>query len=154
LHSPWMYTLTGAPWKTAVVLRAAQTLFTNGPTGVTGNDDLGTMSAWYMFSALGIYPGMPGTGWILLHTPRFEHAELHLAAGKTIVIDAPGADGSKLQYVERAQTDGRAQAKVFVDWDTLRRGATIRYALTGNAPAWGTHPGDLPPAACPGYATR
>ena len=154
LHSPWMYTLTGAPWKTAVVLRAAQTLFTDGPTGVTGNDDLGTMSAWYLFSALGIYPGMPGTGWILLHTPRFEHAELDLAGGKTLVIDAPGAEGSKLQYVEKAQIDGRAQTNVFTDWDALRRGATIRYALTGKPPAWGTHPTDLPPAACPATSTR
>ena len=154
LHSPWMYTLTGAPWKTAVVLRAAQTLFTDGPNGVTGNDDLGTMSAWYLFSALGLYPGMPGTGQLLLHTPRFEHAEIDLDGGKTLVIDAPGADGSKLQYIDGAQIDGHAQAKVFVDWATLRRGATIRYALTVNAPAWGTHPADLPPAACPGVATR
>ena len=154
LHSPWMYTLTGAPWKTAVVLRAAQTLFTDGPNGVTGNDDLGTMSAWYMFSALGIYPGMPGSGWILLHAPRFEHAEIDLANGKTLTIDAPGADGTKLQYIESAQINGRAQNKVFTDWDTLRRGATIRYTLTDKAPAWGTHPADLPAAACPNLAAK
>ena len=154
LHSPWMYTLTGAPWKTAVVLRAAQTLFTDGPAGVTGNDDLGTMSAWYLFSALGIYPGMPGSGHLLLHTPRFEHAEIDLANGKTLTIDAPGADGSKLQYIESAQIDGRAQAKVFADWDTLRRGASIRYTLTDKAPTWGTHPSDLPPASCPNIATK
>lgn len=154
LHSPWMYTLTGAPWKTAVVLRAAQTLFTDGPAGVTGNDDLGTMSAWYLFSALGVYPGMPGSGQLLLHTPRFEHAEVDLADGRTLTIDAPGADGRKLQYIENAQVNGRAQSKVFTDWDTLRRGATIRYALTDKAPAWGTHPADLPPAACPNIATK
>ena len=154
LHSPWMYTLTGAPWKTAVVLRAAQTLFTDGPSGVTGNDDLGTMSAWYMFSALGIYPGMPGTGQLLLHTPRFEHAEIDLAGGKTLTIDAPGADGRKLQYIESAQVDAKPQTRVYTDWDTLRRGATIRYALTDKAPSWGTHPADLPPAACPNASTR
>jgi predicted alpha-1,2-mannosidase len=154
LHSPWMYTLTGAPWKTAVVLRAAQTLFTDGPSGVTGNDDLGTMSAWYMFSALGFYPGMPGTGQLLLHTPRFEHAEIDLAGGKTLTIDAPGADGSKLQFIESAQIDAKAQTRVYIDLDTLRHGATIRYALTDKAPAWGTHPADLPPAACPNTSTK
>jgi predicted alpha-1,2-mannosidase len=154
LHSPWMYTLTGAPWKTAVVLRAAQTLFTDGPSGVTGNDDLGTMSAWYMFSALGIYPGMPGTGTLLLHTPRFEHAEIDLAGGKTLTIDAPGADGGKLQYIENAQIDGHAQTRVFTDWDALRRGATIRYALIDKPPVWGTHQADLPPAACPAIAAK
>ncbi len=154
LHSPWMYTLTGAPWKTAVVVRAAQTLFTDGPSGVTGNDDLGTMSAWYLFSALGLYPGMPGTGHLLLHTPRFEHAEIDLADGKTLTIDAPGADGAKLQYVAGAQIDGRAQSRVYTDWDTLRRGATIRYVLTDKAPDWGTHAADLPPAACPNPAAK
>ncbi len=154
LHSPWMYTLTGAPWKTAVVLRAAQTLFTDGPNGVTGNDDLGTMSAWYLFSALGLYPGMPGTGQLLLHAPRFEHVEIDLAGGKALVVDAPGADGRKLQYIEAAQIDGRSQSKVFTDWDTLRHGATIRYALADKAPAWGTHVADLPPAACPNTPVR
>jgi len=154
LHSPWMYTLTGQPWKTAVVLRAAQTLFTDGPTGVTGNDDLGTMSAWYLFSALGIYPGMPGTGQLLLHTPRFEHAEIDLGRGKTLSIDAPGADGGKLQYIAAARIDGRAQSKVFVDWAALRSGGTIHYTLTDKVPAWGTHPADLPPAACPNPELR
>src|SRR5688572_28046730 len=72
LHSLWMYTLIGQPWKTTAVLRSAQALFTNAPNGVTGNDDLGTMSAWYLFSAIGLYPAVPGSGELLLHTPRFE----------------------------------------------------------------------------------
>src|SRR6266545_5396753 len=53
LHAPWMYVLFGAPWKTSAVVRAAQTLFVDGPDGVTGNDDLGTMAAWYLLSAIG-----------------------------------------------------------------------------------------------------
>ncbi len=56
LHAPYVYLWTGQPWKTADVVRAATTLFTDGPTGMTGNDDLGTMSAWHVLSSIGIYP--------------------------------------------------------------------------------------------------
>ena len=83
LHVPWMYTLIGQPWKTAAVVRAAQQLFTNAPNGVTGNDDLGTMSAWYLFSALGLYPAVPGSGQFLLHAPRYSKAEITLGNGRT-----------------------------------------------------------------------
>lgn len=89
LHAPWMYTLIGQPWKTATVVRAAQQLFTNAPNGVTGNDDLGTMSAWYLFSAFGLYPAVPGSGEFLLHAPRFKRVTLDLGNGKRLRIDAP-----------------------------------------------------------------
>ncbi len=151
LHSPWMYTLIGQPWKTATVVRAAQSLFTNAPNGVTGNDDLGTMSAWYLFSAIGLYPAVPGTGELLLHTPRFEQVELDLGRGKTLSIRAPGADGRALQYVQGVRLDGKAQDKVWLDWNALRNGGELRFDL-GDEPAiggWGTQAAALPPAACP-----
>jgi putative alpha-1,2-mannosidase len=64
----------GAPAKTATVVRAAMTLFTTGPDGMTGNDDLGTMSAWYVFSSLGLYPTMSGANFLALSSPQFESA--------------------------------------------------------------------------------
>ena len=151
LHSPWMYTLLGQPWKTATVLRGAQALFTNAPNGVTGNDDLGTMSAWYIFSAIGLYPAVPGTGQLLLHAPRFAKVELDLGNGKTLRIEAPGADGRKLQYVDSVRIDGRAHAPVWVDWGKLHDGGRIDVALADTAPVdgWGSKPQDLPAAICP-----
>lgn len=150
LHSPWMYTLIGQPWKTATVLRAAQALFTNAPNGVTGNDDLGTMSAWYLFSAIGLYPAVPGTGQLLLHPPRFERVALDLGDGRALTIEAPGADGRQLQYVEGVRVDGRARDAVWLDWARLREGATIRYALTAAPPTdgWGTAAQARPAAPC------
>lgn len=149
LHSPWMYTLIGQPWKTATVLRSAQALFTNAPNGVTGNDDLGTMSAWYLFSAIGLYPAVPGTGELLLHTPRFEQVELDLGNGKTLRIEAPGADGRSVQYVRGARFGGQAQDKVWLDWSALRGGGTLRFDLgTEPAPSWGTRAAALPASAC------
>lgn len=150
LHSPWMYTLIGQPWKTTAVLRSAQALFTNAPNGVTGNDDLGTMSAWYLFSAIGLYPAVPGTGELLLHTPRFEKVELDLGRGKTLTIEAPGADGRGLQYVQSASFDGKPQDRVWLDWARLRNGGNLRFALDKTPPTagWGTKADALPKSAC------
>jgi len=150
LHSPWMYTLIGQPWKTATVLRAAQALFTNAPNGVTGNDDLGTMSAWYLFSAIGMYPAVPGTGQLLLHAPRFEKVELDLGNGKRLTIEAPGADGRKLQYVEGVSVNGTTREQVWLDWAQLREGGAIAFRLTDTPPAtgWGTGAASLPVAPC------
>ncbi|GAA3879430.1 GH92 family glycosyl hydrolase [Saccharothrix violaceirubra] len=140
LHAPWMYTLIGQPWKTSAVVRAAQTLFVAGPSGVTGNDDLGQMSAWYVFSALGLYPVEPGTGRYVLHAPRFE--EIVVEGGPTIT--APGADPRVLQYVEGVRD------RVWVDHAELVAGVRLDFTLTDD-PArarWGTSPESRPSAPC------
>lgn len=150
LHAPWMYTLIGQPWKTATVVRAAQQLFTNAPNGVTGNDDLGTMSAWYLFSALGLYPAVPGSGEFLLHTPRFSKAQIALGNGRTLNLLAPGADGRALQYIQSVKVDGKPQQAVWLDWERLRQGGTVRFELGTQAPeqGWGTAVSDLPVSFC------
>ena len=150
LHAPWMYTLIGQPWKTATVVRAAQQLFTNAPNGVTGNDDLGTMSAWYLFSALGLYPAVPGSGEFLLHTPRFSKAQIALGNGRTLDLLAPGADGRALQYIQSVQVDGKPQQAVWLDWERLQQGGTVRFELGTQAPeqGWGTAVSDLPTSFC------
>jgi len=150
LHAPWMYTLLGQPWKTATVVRAAQQLFTNAPNGVTGNDDLGTMSAWYLFSALGLYPAVPGSGQFLLHAPRFPVMELQLGQGRRLRVEAPGADGRTLQYVQTAHFNGKPQAAVWLDWSQLSQGGTLRYALDRQVPqsGWGTQLDALPAGLC------
>ncbi|MGQ5313428.1 GH92 family glycosyl hydrolase [Xanthomonas arboricola pv. corylina] len=155
LHVPWMYTLIGQPWKTATVVRAAQQLFTNAPNGVTGNDDLGTMSAWYLFSALGLYPAVPGSGQFLLHAPRFKRATLDLGNGKRLRIDAPGADGRALQYVDSVRFNGTPQRQVFLDWAQLQQGGTLSFALTKQPPTqgWGTQADALPTSFCATPAT-
>jgi predicted alpha-1,2-mannosidase len=132
LHAPWMYALIGRPWQTSAVVRAAQTLFVDAPNGVTGNDDLGTMSAWYVFSALGLYPVMPGTGRFVLHAPRFARAVIHQEDGPDIVITAPDADTTRLQYVRALQVDGADHARVWVDLDPLRAGAALDFTLTSD----------------------
>lgn len=149
---PALYSMIGQPWKTATVLHAAQTLFTNAPNGVTGNDDLGTMSAWYLFTAMGFSPLMPGSGQMLLHPPRFDRVEIALDGGKPLVVEAPGARNERPRYITSASFDGKPQSAVWLDIDTLKRGGVLRYELVGQPQprGWGTGRQDAPPALCPG----
>ncbi|HUQ55895.1 MAG TPA: GH92 family glycosyl hydrolase [Lentzea sp.] len=129
LHAPWMYALIGKPEKTSVVVRAAQTLFVNGPAGVTGNDDLGTMSAWYVFSALGMYPAVPGTGEFVPHAPKYRKAVIHLENGRDVVIEAADADITKTQVVRRIRSGWRGRAKDRVELAELLSGTTLEVDL-------------------------
>lgn len=78
LIAPYTYLSPGQPWKTADVVHAALTLFTDAPTGMTGNDDLGTMSAWMVLSSIGVFPVRPGTDTWGLSTPAFERVDIGL----------------------------------------------------------------------------
>lgn len=150
LHAPWMYTLVGQPWKTSAVLRAAHTLFTNAPNGVTGNDDLGEMSAWYVFSSLGLYPAVPGTGQFLLSAPQFPKAVVHLENGRDIVLEAGGADAAQLQYVQGLRVNGLGSDRAYLGLEQLTRGSTLDFRLTADAAkaTWATGPGGAPASPC------
>jgi predicted alpha-1,2-mannosidase len=147
LISPYMYAWTGAPAKTATVVRAAYTLFTTGPDGMTGNDDLGTMSAWYVFSSLGLYPTMSGANYFVLSTPQFPSATVHIGQ-KVLTINAPGVDDTS-RYIASARVNGDTTQKTWVSWDVLRNGASLAYTVSSSPSAWGTHPGDEPPSVDP-----
>jgi predicted alpha-1,2-mannosidase len=149
LHSPWAYAWTGQPWKTSDVVRAAQTLFTAGPNGMTGNDDLGTMSAWYIFSALGFYPVMSGDRSYLLHSPLFPHATVQLGAGGTLAIDAPAAADPAARYIQGLHVGASGWSRTWLSHDDLLHAGTLTYDLGRQAgAAWGTQPADAPPSAC------
>jgi len=151
MHVPTLYSLLGQPWKTATVLNAVQTLFTNAPNGVTGNDDLGTMSAFYLFGAMGFSPLMPGSGQMLLHPPRFDRVEIDLAGGKRLVVVADGAATQRPGYIAAASFDGQPQTAVWLDIDRLKQGGTLEYELAAepDTAGWGTREQDAPPPACP-----
>jgi predicted alpha-1,2-mannosidase len=150
MHVPTLYSLVGQPWKTATVLHAVQTLFTNAPNGVTGNDDLGTMSAFYLFGAMGFSPLMPGSGRMLLHPPRFDRVTLELEGGRRLVVKADGARSPQPRYVASVALDGKPQAATWLPVERLMQGGKLEYMLSERPdPAgWGTRKEDIPPALC------
>ncbi|MFB7668774.1 GH92 family glycosyl hydrolase [Kitasatospora sp. NPDC056138] len=150
LLAPYLYLWTGRPDRTATVTRAAETLFTNAPDGVTGNDDLGTMSAWYVLTALGLYPGAAGTGTYLLTAPQFPLAEVTVGPyrgrqGGTVVISAPGAD-QDTRHIVAASLNGVTWHRTWLTHSALAHGARLDYRLAASPGSWGTGPADAPPS--------
>lgn len=143
LHTPYLYDWTGEPWKAQRVLRRAMlSLYSPGPGGLPGNDDLGTMSSWWVLGALGIYPAVPGTDVLALSTPLFPHAVLHLPGGD-VRIDAPNATTDP--YVARLALNGASYDKPWLAARTLLHGAQLTFSLSSRpVPAWAS--GSTPPS--------
>ncbi len=138
IHTPWLYNALGQPWKTQETVRAMATLvYGTGPGGLPGNDDLGTMSAWYVFAALGMYPQTPSRAEMLLASPMFEKAWIRRANGPTITVSAPLASPDN-RYVHQVWVNGRDHDQSWLPESVLGRGGaiTVRLADTPNT-AWG-----------------
>ncbi|MBL7254002.1 GH92 family glycosyl hydrolase [Paractinoplanes lichenicola] len=144
LLAPYMYHWAGAPARTATVVRAAMTLFTTGPDGMTGNDDLGTMSAWYVFSSLGLYPTMSGANFLAVSSPQFPSAAVKLG-NRTLTITAPGASDQN-RYIQRVRVNGSSLTKNWVPWSAVGSGGTIAHTLGTSPSSWGTAAAAEPPS--------
>ena len=89
---PWEFDFSGAPWRTQGVVRTIATSeYTLSPAGEPGNDDLGAMASWEVWADLGLYPLTPGTGTLVVSSPMFPEATVHLAGGRELRILARGA---------------------------------------------------------------
>ncbi|WP_284743127.1 GH92 family glycosyl hydrolase [Amycolatopsis sp. RTGN1] len=142
-NAPYVYSYAGAPAKTqSIVHRSMDELYNPRPEGLIGNDDLGQMSAWYVWSALGIYPEIPGRAETLLVTPRFEHAVLTTGSGKKVTINAPGTG----DYVGSLKVNGGAAAKAWLPETLISSGGTLDYTRSATATAWGSATADAPPS--------
>ncbi|MEV1081266.1 GH92 family glycosyl hydrolase [Streptomyces sp. NPDC050211] len=149
LIAPYTYLSTGQPWKTTDVVHAALTLFTDTPTGMTGNDDLGTMSAWNVLSSIGIFPVQPGYDTWGLSTPVFDQVDLTLdrryypRGGLTIT--APGTSDTD-RYIQSARTDGSAYERTYLTTATLRSLRSLDFTVGSRPSEWGTSAEAAPPA--------
>ena len=150
LQAPFLYDYSGQPWKTqARVRELLADAYGTGPNGIPGNDDCGTMSAWYVFAALGLFPADPTRPNLETCSPLFPHAVVHLQApykGRTLTIDAPEASAANA-YVQALTVNGKPNSRAWLAVNELTRGATLHYSL-GSTPdaAWGTGRGDRPPS--------
>ena len=127
LHIPWIYTWIGVPTKTQrLVRRILDEQYANRPDGMPGNDDLGSLGAWYVFASLGMYPLVPGIGGFVLNGPVFPQVTIHLQRGDSIRIDG----GSELRdVVESLRVNGVPQERAWLQWSDLRAGAKLEYRL-------------------------
>jgi predicted alpha-1,2-mannosidase len=143
INVPYLYDYAGAPYKTQATVRAAmRQLWTTEPGGIPGNDDLGAMSAWYVFSALGMYPQVPSRAELVLASPLFQRVEIHRPRGNDISIRAAGA-ASDAPYVQSLKVDGRSSDRPWLPASFVRDGGRLDYALSATPNrSWGA---DSPP---------
>jgi predicted alpha-1,2-mannosidase len=142
-----IYNWLQAPWKAQDKIRTVMlNCFKNTPDGIPGDDDSGAMSAWYIFTALGLYPEIPGIGGVTVLSPLFPKAKLHLPNGKPITIEASHASRDA-RYVQSMEVNGRPNSKLWLTVDELRKGAALKFVM-GDSPNknWGNSPADAPPS--------
>jgi len=147
INTPWIYNYTGQPYKAQETLRQAMNQLWNTTTGgIPGNDDLGAMSSWYVWTALGLYPDIPSRAELQVAAPLFPSAVIHRDKGKTIRIKAPAA-ATDAPYVQSLKVDGRTSAKPWLPESFVSRGGTLDFKLgtTANT-AWGSAAKDAPPS--------
>ena len=147
LELPWEYDYTGKPYQTQSMVREIQDqVWTDAPGGLAGNDDLGEMSSWYVWSALGMYPETPGTSTLALGSPMFTKAVVSLPNGKTLTINGNGA-GDASPYVQSATWNSASWTDAYVPGTALSKGGTLAFKL-GTTPntSWASLPTDAPPS--------
>lgn len=150
---PWLYNWVGAPSRTqAVVRRIMETTFSAGPGGLPGNDDLGAMSGWYVWAALGMYPSIPGVAGLAVSSPQFERVQIQLGNGRKIDIRAPGAP--EHLYIQGLKVNGKAHARAWLEVADLQQGARLDFAMGPSPSAWGAAAAHAPPSFGAAVARR
>lgn len=150
-HVPYLYDYVGQPWKTQeVVRRIMDNLYGAGPAGLPGNDDVGQLSAWYVFSAMGFYPVCPGQGTYQIGSPTFDEVTIHLPeyhyGGKDFVIEAKNVSAEN-KYIQSATLNGATYDEPWITHSDIADGGNLAFEM-GPKPnyEWGSDPKDSPPS--------
>ena len=149
IGAAYLYAFAGAPAKTqATVRHVINQLWGNRPDGIPGQDDLGAMSAWFVWSAMGLYPNYPGRAELLVTAPMFPRTVIRRANQITIAIDAPGA-AADAAYVHGLTIDGRPTTRAWLDDSFVATGGTLGFRVAAQPSDWGAAPADRPPSFPP-----
>lgn len=146
LHVPWLYDWMRRPYATQMAVRRALRLYGTAPDGYPGNDDLGTLSSWYVFGALGLYPEVPGVGLLAIGSPLFSRASIAMPHRRRATITTT----SSAPYIDAMRLNGRRYGKPWTTYCTLARGADLAFQL-GHHPnrRWGATAAAAPPSFGP-----
>ncbi|MCO5314844.1 MAG: GH92 family glycosyl hydrolase [Solirubrobacterales bacterium] len=146
--APWLYNWLGLPARGQKVIRDVQTgLFRPTPGGLPGNDDGGAMSAWYVLSALGLYPAVPGTDILAIGSPLFPRATVRLRKG-SLGLAAPAASRGR-PYVTDMKVKGVSHTAPWLRFSDIAGGGRIEWDLADTPGTWGMSPADTPPSFAP-----
>ncbi|TXK24931.1 glycoside hydrolase family 92 protein [Pontibacter qinzhouensis] len=144
-HITYLYAYVGQPWKTAEKVRfILENFYTAKPDGIIGNEDVGQMSAWYIFSTLGFYPLNPANGAYVFGSPAIDQATLILANGKALTIEAQN-NSPENKYIQSVTFNGKPYSKSYILHKDLVQGGSLVFEM-GSKPSttWGVAKEDRP----------
>jgi predicted alpha-1,2-mannosidase len=128
-HIPYLYNYFGAPWKTQKRTRfLLDVWFKDNIFGIPGDEDGGGMTAFVVFSSMGLYPVTPGLPFYTITSPVFEKVSISLTNGKVFTVQAPGASKSR-KYIQRAYINGEEIFSPFISHEQIMEGATLELEL-------------------------
>jgi predicted alpha-1,2-mannosidase len=128
-HIAYLYAYAGQPWRTQERVRqVVTTLYDDTPAGISGNEDCGQMSAWYLFSMLGFYPVSPGSGEYVIGAPQLPKVVLHLDAQRTFTVVADNLSKQNL-YIQSVRLNGSRYDKAFLRHADLVAGGTLTFEM-------------------------
>lgn len=146
LDTPYEYLWAGRPDRTEAVVGAAMnSMYAPTPGGYPGNIDGGTMTSWWIFNAIGLYPAIPGDDVLTIGAPRFSRVDISLPDGHLLRIDAPGATRAT-PYVAGARLDGQRIAKAWLRYSAIADGATLRVRTSAKPSRWAASLTAVPPS--------
>ena len=129
-HVAYLYNWTDSPWKSQDKIRMIlDQKYKTGADGLSGNDDFGQMSAWYIFSSLGFYPVAPGSVYYALGSPSIKNAVMNLDNGNSFEVTAKN-QSHKNVYVEKVELNGKVLDKPFITHDAIMSGGNLVFYMT------------------------
>lgn len=137
-HVIYMYNYAGRPDKAAPMLRKMlNEMYLDQPDGLSGNEDVGQMSAWYIISSVGLYQVDPVGGRFVIGSPLFDKATVNVGGGKTFTVVAKN-NSDKNIYVQSARLNGKTLKNSYVDFNDIRHGGTLELVMGPKPSKWAT----------------
>ena len=135
-HVIYMYNYAGRPDKAAPLLRKMlNEMYLDQPDGLSGNEDVGQMSAWYILSSVGLYQVDPVGGRFVIGSPLFDKATVNVGGGKTFTVVAKN-NSDKNIYVQSARLNGKTLKNSYVDFNDIRHGGTLELVMGPKPSKW------------------
>ena len=126
----YLYNYLQQPWKCQQRLREIiDKFYGDTPGSLSGNDDCGQMSAWYIFNCMGFYPTAPSSNVYNIGSPALPAVTMHMEGGKKLVMTAENWSPENV-YVDRLYLNGRLHDKSYITYDDIRNGATLRFVMS------------------------
>lgn len=143
-HTLYLYAFAGQQWKTAKWVRQVMNdFYTDKPDGLCGNEDVGQMSAWYLMSALGLYPVNPANGAYVFGSPMVNQATIDLPGGKKFTVKAVNNSKDNI-YIQKVSLNGKAHTKSFITHSDVMKGGTLVFYMGSKPSTFGTKKADRP----------